>query len=77
MVCKSGQKLRSCHLLLAPVFEKNTWCIFSVVTRTFEVIDSDVLMRACGRHAPKYFQNCKKVGQKSAILQEKWSQYFP
>ena len=24
----------------------------------------------------QYFQNCKKVGQKSVMLQEKWSQYF-
>ena len=76
MVCKSGQKLRGCHLLLPPVFEKNTWCIFSEVARTFDFIDSDVLMRALGRHAPKYLQNSKKVGQKSTMLQEKWSQYF-
>ena len=29
-----------------------------------------------GRHAPQYFQICKKVVQKSAMLQESWQQYF-
>ena len=29
------------------------------------------------RYVPVYFQYCKKVGQKSAMLQEIWPQYFP
>ena len=36
----------------------------------------DVPMGAWGRCVPQYFQICKKVGQKSAMLQESWPQYF-
>jgi len=33
-------------------------------------------MGALGSSRFQYFQNFKKVDQKSAMLQEKWSQYF-
>ena len=29
-----------------------------------------------GVSRPQYVQNCKKIGQKSALLQEKWSHLF-
>ena len=41
-----------------------------------EIIGRDVPMGAWGRLTrPQYFQICKKVGQKSAMLQDSWPQY--
>jgi len=45
--------------------------------RPIGVTSRDVPMGGVvGRHAPQYFQICNKVGQKSAMLQEIWPQYF-
>ena len=33
-------------------------------------------LEAWGRRAPQYSQICKEVGQKVAMLQESWPQYF-
>ena len=40
------------------------------------IAQRDVPMGACGCRTPQCFQICKKVGQKSAMLQEKVSQHI-
>ena len=63
---EGSKKLFDIHIFRSIILLKSTkpYTIFSFGGR-------DVPIGGMGRHAFQFFQICKKVGQKSAMLQEK------